>query len=133
MRLLPQPPEHPISSMNAPAGAIPGAKKQLRACLLCSIIQTPQDFKRLGCPNCDEILQIQNDSERVASCTSAQFDGVIALTNPGESWVARWQRTDNFVRGLYAIRVTGRLPVDVQDALAVRGYTYRPRDQVQEL
>lgn len=36
-----------------------GAKaRNLRACLLCSIIQTGQDFKKVGCPNCDEILQV---------------------------------------------------------------------------
>jgi hypothetical protein len=33
--------------------------KALRACLLCSLIQTPADFRRNGCPNCDEILQVR--------------------------------------------------------------------------
>ncbi|KAG8851973.1 transcription elongation factor spt4 [Tulasnella sp. 330] len=80
--------------MNAAPAAIPSStKKQLRACLLCSLVQTPQDFKRLGCPNCEEILQLQDDSDRVASCTSAQFDGLIAMMDPEQSWVARWQRT----------------------------------------
>lgn len=32
--------------------------KTLRACLLCSIIQLPNEFKRNGCPNCEEILQV---------------------------------------------------------------------------
>lgn len=32
--------------------------KQLRACLLCSIIQTPADFRKYGCPNCEEIMQV---------------------------------------------------------------------------
>jgi transcription elongation factor SPT4 len=32
--------------------------RQLRACLLCSIVQTPGDFKKVGCPNCEEILQV---------------------------------------------------------------------------
>jgi transcription elongation factor SPT4 len=32
--------------------------RHLRACLLCSIIQTPGDFKKVGCPNCEEILQV---------------------------------------------------------------------------
>jgi transcription elongation factor SPT4 len=35
---------------------------------------------------------MQKDEERVASCTSAQFDGLIAMANPEQSWVARWQR-----------------------------------------
>lgn len=33
--------------------------KQLRACLLCSIIQTPVDFRRNGCPNCEELMQVR--------------------------------------------------------------------------
>jgi transcription elongation factor SPT4 len=75
---------------------------------------------------------------------------MIALMNPEESWVARWQRTgklqlrpamktigftrslEKFVRGMYAVRVTGRIPADVQDALAARNITYRPRDQTSE-
>lgn len=101
--------------------------------MLCSVVQTPQDFKKYGCPNCEEILQLQNDSDRVASCTSAQFDGLIGMMNPEESWVAKWQRTDKFVRGIYAVRVTGRLPIDVQDTLASKGIPYRPRDQVQDM
>lgn len=67
------------------------------------------DFRREGCPNCEEIVQVtppsrkaysgssvlsqmQGSSDKVAECTSAQFDGIIALTNPTESWVGRWQR-----------------------------------------
>ncbi|KIO26158.1 hypothetical protein M407DRAFT_61367, partial [Tulasnella calospora MUT 4182] len=80
--------------MDTQPAAIPsGTKKALRACMLCSVVQTPQDFKKYGCPNCEEILQLQNDSERVASCTSAQFDGLIGMMNPEESWIAKWQRT----------------------------------------
>lgn len=36
--------------------------KQLRACLLCSIIQTPADFRKYGCPNCEEIMQVNTMS-----------------------------------------------------------------------
>jgi len=93
---------------------------------------TPTDFKREGCPNCEEILNMQGSSERILECTSAQFDGVIAMTQPSESWVARWQRVDRFAKGLYAARVTGKIPLDVQDELVSRGITYRPRDQIQE-
>jgi hypothetical protein len=39
--------------------AIPGQKtKNLRACLLCSVVQSAADFRRMGCPNCEEILQV---------------------------------------------------------------------------
>lgn len=44
-----------------PQAAIPPQPKarQLRACLLCSLIQTPGDFRKNGCPNCEEILQVR--------------------------------------------------------------------------
>ena len=87
--------------------------KQLRACLLCSIIQTPADFRKHGCPNCEEIMgvrliftiayilishipcfvQMKGYADRIQSCTTTHFEGVIAVINPEDSWVARWQRT----------------------------------------
>ena len=78
------PPTAPIPS-NARA-------RQLRACLLCSIIQSPADFRRNGCPNCEEIMQMKQSQDRVAACTTTHFEGVIAIVD-SESWVARWQRT----------------------------------------
>ena len=78
-----------------PVAAIPtnARARQLRACLLCSIIQSPAEFKRNGCPNCEEIMQMKQSQDRVASCTTTHFDGVIAVIDPESSWVARWQRT----------------------------------------
>lgn len=35
---------------------------------------------------------------------------------------------DKFTRGIYAVRVSGRIPDDVEDELDRRGITYRPRD-----
>lgn len=35
---------------------------------------------------------MQADGRRVAQCTTAVFDGMIAMTKPEESWVAKWQR-----------------------------------------
>lgn len=40
---------------------------------------------------------------------------LIALINPNESWVARYQEIDHLVRGCYAITVTGSAPVDDED------------------
>jgi transcription elongation factor SPT4 len=39
---------------------------------------------------------------------------------------------DKKVRGLYAVRVTGRPPPDVIDAIEARGGVYRPRDEVED-
>jgi transcription elongation factor SPT4 len=95
-----------------------------------------------------------NNSERIASCTTTYFDGVIAVVDPEASWVARWQRTCAFclfvhcyfgpcllirwfdvakyVRGMYAVRVKGRIPEDVEAELESRGIKYRSRDQTDQ-
>jgi len=113
--------------------AIPQARsKQLRACLLCSIIQTSQDFKKSGCPNCEELMQIKGSTDRLGVCTTPYFDGIIAVIGPEKSWVARWQRTSKYVRGMYAVRVKGRIPEDVEAELESRGIKYRSRDQTDQ-
>jgi transcription elongation factor SPT4 len=35
---------------------------------------------------------MRGSHERVAECTSTIYDGMIAMLDPEESWVARWQR-----------------------------------------
>lgn len=94
-------------------------------------------------------LQMKGSPDRIQSCTSTYFDGIIALIDPETSWVGRWQRTcelpswnppgpvDEYpdrktagnVRGMYAVRVKGRVPEDVEAELESRGIKYRPRDQ----
>ncbi|KAI8904457.1 Spt4/RpoE2 zinc finger-domain-containing protein [Gorgonomyces haynaldii] len=106
---------------------IPSDKKKLRACMLCSLVKKETQFKEDGCDNCEQVLHLQDDPEKIQECTSAQFDGVIGLVNQ-RGWVAKWQRIDKFKRGLYAIRVTGRLPIEVEESLMDRGIKYRPRD-----
>ncbi|KAL7410383.1 transcription initiation protein spt4 [Mrakia frigida] len=113
------------------AATLPSGKAKLRSCLLCSILLSSSEFRKSGCPNCEEILQMKGSGEKVAQCTSAQFDGVIAVMRDN-SWVARWQRTDKYTRGLYAARVTGKLPEDVIEELNSRGFTYRRRDEMDE-
>jgi transcription elongation factor SPT4 len=81
-------------------------KADLRACLICSVIRPLSEFVDEGCPNCEDILEVRhptlllnysNDQmrgqpERVAECTSINFDGMIAMMDPDGSWVAKWQR-----------------------------------------
>ena len=107
---------------------LPSDKRKLRACMLCSLIKTHGQFRKDGCDNCDEILKLRGSGDRVQDCTSPTFDGMIGLLNPSRSWVARWQRTDRFVKGIYAIKVSGRLPIEVEEELEDRGIRYRPRD-----
>ncbi|KAL1673813.1 Spt4/RpoE2 zinc finger-domain-containing protein [Schizophyllum commune] len=96
--------------------------------MLCSLIQTSADFKRHGCPNCDEVLQLRGSLDRVQMYTTNQFEGVIAVIDPEQSWVARWQRTAKQVRGMYAVRVKGRIGQEMEETLEARGIKYRPRD-----
>ncbi|PIL36603.1 transcription factor [Ganoderma sinense ZZ0214-1] len=119
-----------MSSQDRPPASIPSQPraKQLRACLLCSIIQTPADFRKHGCPNCEELMQMKGYPDRIQSCTTTHFEGVIAVIDPDNSWVARWQRTSKYVKGMYAVRVKGRVPDDVEAELESRNIRYRPRD-----
>lgn len=43
------------------------------------------------------ITQMKGSQDRITSCTTTQFDGVISVIDPDNSWVARWQRTGPFV------------------------------------
>lgn len=35
---------------------------------------------------------MRGNTDRVNTCTTAQFDGMAAIMDPKESWVARWKR-----------------------------------------
>ncbi len=66
-----------------------------------------QRFYTQGCPNCEEFLSLANSSEAVQECTSQVFEGLITMTDPKQSWVAKWQRLDGYVPGVYAVKVVG--------------------------
>lgn len=93
-------------------------------------------------------MQMKQNGDRVEACTTSHFEGIIAVINPEKSWVAKWQRTGEmpllsfmrrcaheplakYVPGMYAARVKGRVPDDVEAELDGRGIRYRPRDQVE--
>ncbi|NP_001187801.1 transcription elongation factor SPT4 [Ictalurus punctatus] len=107
---------------------VPKDLRHLRACLLCSLVKTIDQFEYDGCDNCESCLQMKGNREMVYECTSSSFDGVIAMMSPEDSWVAKWQRIGNFKAGVYAVTVTGRLPPGVVRELKSRGVIYRSRD-----
>lgn len=89
---------------------VPGnQQRHLRACMVCSIVQVQQRFIREGCPNCESFLGLQNHPDSVQECTSQVFEGLITLADPSKSWVARWQRLDGYVPGVYAVKVVGQV------------------------
>jgi transcription elongation factor SPT4 len=92
---------------------------------------------------------MKGSPDRISVCTTTYYDGVIAVIDPESSWVARWQRICEFrsclipgryltlspakyVPGMYAVRVKGRIPEDVETELESRGIKYRPRDQIDQ-
>ena len=52
---------------------------------------------------------MRGSSDAVYDCTSAVFDGTIALTGKEGSWVARWQRLEGYKPGVYAIKIEGNV------------------------
>jgi hypothetical protein len=66
-----------------------------------------QKFLKEGCPNCEGFLSLAHSQEAVEECTSQVYEGLIALADPAQSWVAKWQRLDGYVKGVYAVKVMG--------------------------
>ncbi|KAJ5099805.1 hypothetical protein N7532_006806 [Penicillium argentinense] len=101
-------------------------QRSLRACMVCSVVQPVNKFMRDGCPNCENVLQLRGNNDAVQECTSQVFEGLIAVRDPANSWVARWQRLDNYVPGTYATMVTGSLPDYILSSLEDAGIKYVP-------
>ncbi|MCJ1351289.1 MAG: Transcription elongation factor SPT4 [Icmadophila ericetorum] len=106
----------------------PGQARQLRACMVCSIVMLQSRFLREGCPNCEAYLDLAGHPDSVQECTSQVYEGLITLADPGTSWVAKWQRLDGYVPGVYAVKVVGVLPEEVLHHLEDSGVKYVPRD-----
>ena len=90
----------------------------LRACMVCSIVQSGTKFVSSGCPNCDEFLEMRHNADVVQDCTSAVFEGMIAMADPESSWVAKWQRLQGYAPGTYAVKVEGVVSVMPRGSLA---------------
>ncbi|KAL5287556.1 SUPT4H1 family protein [Megaselia abdita] len=129
---------------------IPKDLRGLRACLVCSLIKTFEQFENDGCDNCESFLRMKNNKDNVYDHTSNNFDGLIALMNPDDSWVCKWQRIGELVclclslelykclfldpraaKGMYAISVSGKLPLSTVRDMKNRGIPYRSRDTSQ--
>lgn len=93
-----------------------------RACMLCGIVLSANEFANGGCPNCQAIFEEAGVS--IIECTSPSFEGLVGMCKPGKSWVAKWLSVDRYIAGMYAVKVDGRLPAEVIDLLPY----YKPRD-----
>lgn len=106
--------------------------RSARACMVCAVVQSQSTFLNKGCPNCEEFIGYIGNPDQVQDCTSANFNGVISLTDPSKSWVAKWQRLDKNVPGLYAVQVIGSVPPEILLEMQSRGVAYFPRDGTKE-
>lgn len=106
----------------------PNQQRNMRACMVCSIVRTQHQFATQGCPNCEDFLELANNAEQINDCTSQVFEGLITVADTTRSWVARYQRLEGYVAGVYAIQVEGILPEDVLVAVENAGVNYVPRD-----
>jgi len=50
---------------------------------------------------------MRHSADVVQDCTSAVFEGMIAMADPATSWVAKWQRLQGYAPGTYAVKVEG--------------------------
>ena len=73
-------------------------------------------------------MRYRGSSSAVQSCTTEKFEGVIGVFQPEHSWAARNLSIDKFAKGMYAVRVIGRLPEEVEDKLRDEGIAVFPRD-----
>ncbi|KAK7749907.1 transcription elongation factor spt4 [Cytospora paraplurivora] len=107
----------------------PNQMRQLRACMVCSIVMLRSRFKKEGCPNCEDFLGLRGSDDSIDACTSSVYEGLITLVEPSKSWVAKWQRLDGYVKGVYATKVMGQLPdeliTEMEQNYKIR---YMPRD-----
>lgn len=88
---------------------------------------------------------MRHNADVVQDCTSAVFEGMIAMADPESSWVAKWQRLQGYAPGTYAVKVEGvvsvmprsslaslltvsQLPDDYISAAENAGVRYMPRD-----
>jgi transcription elongation factor SPT4 len=91
-----------------------------RACMVCSYVQSGNQFQREGCPNCEDFLEMRGSSETVQDCTSAVFEGTITLNDVNNSWVAKWQRLEGCKPGIYAIKIEGNVSISCVDLLGLK-------------
>ncbi|RWA13576.1 hypothetical protein EKO27_g1546 [Xylaria grammica] len=96
----------------------PAHQRYTRACMR---------FRGEGCPNCP-FLELRGNTDALDSCTSTVFEGLITVANPKKSWVAKWQRLDTYVPGVYATKVSGSIPEDIRNGLIEDGHVLIPRD-----
>lgn len=106
------------ASSHWPHAEPPNSQNNLQACIPCLLVKTFQQFREYGCENCMEAFELRENDEKIEEVTTKSFEGLVAITRPPESWVARWQFVQNFIPGVYALKVEGSIGEDSARELA---------------
>ena len=103
--MYPPPPRRAAALPPFRHGEPPRGAKRTSAwicCIHCRLIST--SFYDLGCPNCPNTI-VRGMQETVDANTSKQWDGIISVINPKDSWARKWVRLGrNIVPGVYAMQ-----------------------------
>eukprot|EP00729_Bicosta_minor_P013891 gene13891-17417_t len=102
----------------------PSGLKDRRACMVCSLIKTFDQFENDRCENCTGVRGWEADTH-----TSANFQGAVAVIEPRESWCARWQRIEHYKPGVYALCVYGTVDAEYREEMG----EFRSRDTSKDL
>jgi transcription elongation factor SPT4 len=94
----------------------PNSMKNHRACLRCGLVKCFDQFYQDGCENCP-FLELADRQDRVGSCTTSDFGGIVAMMKPDESWLARWEGISKSLPGVYAKEMTGAMPDQIRQFL----------------
>jgi len=110
-----------------------GDVRKLRACMVCGLVRSFDQFREYGCPNCESFLRLRDSADMAADVTTNSFHGYVkpasslfllrlmGIVKGSGSWVARSRGIDRKVAGLYALSVQGSLPDDILARLELRG------------
>ena len=98
------------------SAVVPNKMKPLRACIACLMVKTYAQFYDRGCENCT-FFNLQEDHDLIMVATTDKFQGLAAIINGEQSWVARWLRVAKLVPGTYAIKVNAALPMELEELL----------------
>lgn len=110
--------------MDEEMAELPSSPAGQRSCLRCGLIKNYNQFYENGCDNC-QFLELQERTDRVDTCTTADFAGMIAMVRPQDSWVAQTLGLTEYLPGIYALHVYGELPASIREYMVENDITSR--------
>ena len=88
--------------------------KKLRACFVCHLIKTENQFRKEGCDNC---LYFKHINHSYPDYTSPNFEGLVSVIDPEISWVARHLNVHRLLPGTYCLRIKDEITGDILETL----------------